>query len=251
VHYKQTYLKQVILRLDFGRLAVLQTDQETPFTEDMRARYSDVISNPATQLTFFLGPGGVNVGQQEASRIRVHKAPDTARSVTLAPEFLSIEYGQDSYRHFDELREQVGFVLNSFRNHFGTMQFTRLGLRYVNEITLTEGGPLDWDGIINPQLVTSVKAGLQSGLRMARSSHQLVALKGDISLILNYGINNPDFPNPVARRQFILDLDCYISSIIEFGEAEERIKEVNALAEDVFENSIEDGLRTKMEILQQ
>jgi uncharacterized protein (TIGR04255 family) len=76
----------------------------------------------------------------------------------------------------------------------------------------------------------------------------LIALRDDISVILNYGINNPDYPNPVARRQFILDLDCYVSGVIESGEAEQRIKDVNALAEDVFEHSIEQGLREKMGI---
>jgi uncharacterized protein (TIGR04255 family) len=168
--------------------------------------------------------------------------------VTLAPDFLAIEYGADSYQHFDELREQAGFALDSFRNHFGAVQFNRIGLRYVNEITLTEGAPLDWDGLINPNLVTSVKAGLVNGLRMTRSVHQLIAIKDDISVILNYGINNPDFPNPVARRQFILDQDCYVSGLVESGEADQRIRDVNVLAEEVFEHSIEDGLRQKMEV---
>ena len=86
---------------------------------------------------------------------------------------------------------------------------------------------------------------------MGRSVHQLIALKDDISVSLNYGINNPDFPNPVARRQFILDLDCYVSGVVESGEAEQRIRDVNALAEDIFEHSIEDGLRQKMEIVKQ
>jgi hypothetical protein len=81
---------------------------------------------------------------------------------------------------------------------------------------------------------------------MARSLHQLIALRGDISVILNYGIKNPEYPNPVARRQFILDLDCYVSGVIESGEAEQQIKDVNALAEYVFEHSIEQGLRDKM-----
>ncbi len=251
MHYKKTYLKQVILRLDYNRLTALQSDQETPFTKDMRARYPEVTSNAATQFSVVFGPGGANFGQQGAGWIRVHKVEDKARSVTLAPDFLAIEYGEGSYDHFDELRTQVEFVLGSFRRHFGTVQFTRIGLRYVNEITFQEGGPLDWDGLINANLVTSVKAGLPKGLRMGRSVHQLIALKDDISVSLNYGINNPDFPNPVARRQFVLDLDCYVSGVVESGEAEQRIRDVNALAEDIFEHSIEDGLRQKMEIVKQ
>lgn len=251
-HYKNTYLKQVILRLDFARLTVLQTDQETPFTADMKPRYPEVNSNPAAQISFVMGPGGMNFGSQNTGWVRVHKVPQgtAPRSVTLAPDFLALEYGAGAYEHFDELREQCTFMLNSFRNRFGAVQFTRIGLRYVNEITLSEGGPLDWDGIINPNLVTAVKAGMLPDLKMARSLHQLIALKDDVSVVLVYGINNPDFPNPIARRQFILDLDCYVSGVVESGEADDRIKEVNALAEDVFEHSIEDGLRQIMGIVQ-
>jgi len=250
VHYKKTYLKQVILRLDFSRLAALQAEQETPFTADLRTQYPEVTATPVTQFSLMVAPVGVNLGQQGAGWMRVHKAQDVARSVTLAPEFVAIEYGVEAYKHFDELRDQVGFVLGSFRKHFGAVPFTRIGLRYINEITLTEGAPLDWDGLINPSLVTAVKAGMHDGLRLARSAHQMVAIKDGISVVLNYGVNNPDFPNPVARRQFILDLDCYISSLVESGEAEQRIRDVNKLAEDVFENSIGDGLRDKMERVQ-
>ena len=48
MHYKKTYLKQVILRLDYNRLAAFLTDQETPFTKDMGVRYPEVTSNAAT-----------------------------------------------------------------------------------------------------------------------------------------------------------------------------------------------------------
>jgi uncharacterized protein (TIGR04255 family) len=250
-HYRTTFLKQVILRLDFNRLAVLQTDAETPFTVDMRGRYPDVTSNAATMIQVVMAQGGAaHLGQQGMGWLRVHKAQGTPRTVTLAPDWVAIEYGEGAYHHFDELREQVAFVLGSFRNRFGQVQFTRIGLRYVNEITRPEGSALDWNGLINPDLVTSVKAGLLDGARMARSVHHLVAQKEDVSVILNYGINNPDYPNPVARRQFVLDLDCYVSGLIESAEAEQRMTDVNRTAEEIFEHSIEPGLRDIMGIVQ-
>ena len=250
-HYRTTFLKQVILRLDYGRLPALQVEQETPFTADMRARYPEVNSNQAQQFALMMAPGGLSHQQvTSAGWVRVHRAQGTARSVTLAPEFVAIEYGEKSYQHFEELEEQFSFVLDSFRRHFRVTQFTRIGLRYVNEITLAEGSALEWDGLISPNLVISIKAGLFGTLRMHRSLHQLTASKDDMSVVLTYGINNPDFPGPVARRQFILDLDCYISEVIASVEAEQRIKDLNGLAEYIFESSIENGLREKMEVIQ-
>jgi uncharacterized protein (TIGR04255 family) len=250
VRYQSTFLSQVILRLDYGRLVALQIDRESPFTQDMRARYPVVKSSQATQLSVTMGAQGMNVGQQGSGWMRSHATENAQRTVTLAPDFLAIEYGAGQYRDFAEFREQAAFVLQTFRKHFGAVQFNRIGLRYVNEITLNDGGPLDWDGLINSALVTSVKAGMVNGLRMTRSIHQLIAIKDDITVILNYGINNPDYPNPVARRQFILDLDCYISGLIESSDLERRISDVNTLTEVLFEHSIEDGLRSKMGIIQ-
>lgn len=251
MHYKKTpHLKQVILRLDFTRIPVLLTEQETTFTQNMRARYPDVTSNPAMQFSVTMGGvSGVNFGQQAGGYVRLHKTADGKRTLTLAPDWLAIEYAAGTYEYFVELKEQIGFVLQSFRENFEPVQFTRIGLRYVNEITRPEGDALDWAGLINTDLVTSVKAGLHNGLRMTRSAHQLIALKDDITVILNYGINNPDFPNVVARRQFVLDLDCYISSVVESRDVEQRIKDVNGLAEKIFENSIGDDLRTEMEVV--
>jgi uncharacterized protein (TIGR04255 family) len=246
VHYQKTFLKQVILRLDYARLGVLQTEQETPFTSDLRIAYPEVISSPAVNFAVMFGVGGLNVGQQATGYMRVHKAKDVNRSVTLAPDFLALEYGESAYEHFKVLRSDFSLILDRFRDRFGPVQCFRIGLRYVNEINLPQGSALDWDGLIDPSLVTSVKAGLLSGFRLTRSVHQLVAIRDDVSVLLQYGINNPDFPNPVSRRQFVLDQDCYISGLVEFDEVEQRLKDINAVAEQVFEESIEDGLRDLM-----
>ena len=116
----------------------------------------------------------------------------------------------------------------------------------MNEFTFAEGAPLDWEGLVNADIVTGVKAGVLDGLRMTRSIHQLMAVKDDISVTMTYGINNPDFPNPVARRQFLLDLDCFVSGVIEDPVVDRRIDEINALATQLFEYSIENDLRNTM-----
>ena len=250
MHYKDTFLKQVILRFDYARLAALLTDQETGFTLAMRERYPDVSAQPATMFQVLGGPIGPSISSAGMGWLRIHKTAEPNRSVTLAPEFLAMEYtGPKAYENFIELRSQLSVVLGSFREHFGPVQFSRIGLRYINEFIFPTGDALDWDGLLDPSLVTSVKAGMFDGLRMTRSAHQLVARRGDVAVTLNYGINNPDFPNPVVRRQFVLDLDCYISGVIEFTEADQRVKDVNALAEAVFEHSITEDLRAKMGIL--
>jgi uncharacterized protein (TIGR04255 family) len=71
-------------------------------------------------------------------------------------------------------------------------EFTRLGLRYINEIEKpgTANDPLNWEGYLNLELAQSVKAGLIKDLRVARSMHQLHLIKDDVTILFNYGLYN-------------------------------------------------------------
>jgi uncharacterized protein (TIGR04255 family) len=68
-------------------------------------------------------------------------------------------------------------------------------------------------------------------------------------VLVNYGIHNPEFPNPVVRRQFILDTDCSVSGGVASSDIRGKIDELHVLTSEVFENSIDDGLREKMGII--
>lgn len=64
-------------------------------------------------------------------------------------------------------------------------------------------------------------------------------------MVFNYGIHNPDFPNTLARRAFILDYDCSKSGV-ESGQALETIDKLNRVCETMFEHSIGPDLRGRM-----
>jgi uncharacterized protein (TIGR04255 family) len=84
-------------------------------------------------------------------------------------------------------------------------------------------------------------------MKLTRSMHQLATIDDDVSLLLNYGILNQEFPNPVARRSFIIDLDFSMAGEIHANELIARISELNGKAEGLFESVIDDGLREIME----
>jgi uncharacterized protein (TIGR04255 family) len=129
------------------------------------------------------------------------------------------------------------------------MNVTRIGLRYVNEINLKTGQALEWDGMIADELVASAKAAVPDDMAIIRSMHQLQMQQGETSLLLHYGLANPDFPAPVARRQFVLDIDCWQQGTIDVRDIVLKLETLNASCEATFERSIRDDLRKLMGVI--
>lgn len=249
VRYRKTFIKNVILRLDFPPESSLLSDRSPAFTDDIKAKFPVVRPQPMTQIAFMHGPQGTTFDQQVKGYQWSHLTDNEKRIAQLGTDFLTLEYKEGEYKHSDEFLEIFTFLHDSFRKRFEVKDFNRVGLRFINEITLHEGTALDWDGILHKKLVDSISAGTIANMRLARSMHQLVLVQDYMTCVLNYGIHNPDFPNPVAKRQFVLDIDASCSSV-PVGELMDKVKALNNLCESIFEQNIDNGLRTIMEVIQ-
>lgn len=251
MHYRQNFLTNVILRLDFPQLNVLLREDKPEFSGDISERFPEVNSQQLSSMQFSMALGGSSGISQQALGFKwEHRNErDGKKIVVLAPTFLSMEYTPGPYDHFPEFQDNLNAIFEAFSDRYDVEQFTRLGLRYINEITIPDGNPLDWDDLINERLITSVMAGRTDNFDLTRSMHQYSAKNDDVSVGFIYGIKNPEYPNAVARREFVLDCDCYISGVVESGEVLGRVTELNAICAEMFENSIENGLREKMEVI--
>ena len=254
MHYQKNYLTNVILRLDFPQQNILLVQDKPTFSTDIKDRFPVVSSHQLSQMSFSMGPGqDAGFSKQTLGFKWDHRnAPDGNKVVVLSPSHLSIEYtqGQDAYDHFQEFQDNLMAVFEAFENRYQVPQFTRLGLRYVNEIVMPQGNPLNWDGLINNHLITSVKAGEKENFDLTRSIHQYSSAYDDISVNFIYGIKNPEYPSAVARREFILDFDCSISGEIESNDVLGRVVQLNEICSELFEDSIENDLRELMEVIE-
>jgi uncharacterized protein (TIGR04255 family) len=253
MHYEHNYLTKVVLRLDFDALEQLrqnvQVSVKPEFSNRIAAIYPIVAGQPTATLSVNIGPMGSGINQQITGVQWHHRKVENGTCVVaLAPEFLAIEYGKGDFDHFPPFRAEVQTILMALQDMYHVPTFNRIGLRYIDEISIPDGNPLDWNGLIAPDLITSVKACIQEGMDMVRSIHQLHARRNECTMVYNYGLHNPDFPNTLARRSFVLDFDCSRSGVAA-GEALQVIDDINNFCESIFENSIQDGLREKMGII--
>jgi len=252
MHYKKNFLTKVIFKIDFGTTENKTKDDglASKFASGIKETYPDVHSNPLAQFSVKMSPGGSAVEQEIIGKVWEHTNKEKNKILILNPNFLLLEYRDGVYSHFPEFKDDMDRIYKEFQATFDIPTFSRIGLRYINEIKFPEGNALDWKGFINDSLVSSTLAGLSHELKLTRSMHQFMAKHGeDISVLFQYGIFNPEFPAPVSRREFILDIDCFISTMIEKGEIIGRLEELNTVAETIFENSIDAGLRKEMEVI--
>ena len=75
--------------------------------------------------------------------------------------------------------------------------------------------------------------------------------KEDYRLRFQYGIANSLYPSKIIRKEFVLDYDCFTFESLESPEEiTSKVSEFNKTILDIFEESIEDGLRERMEMVE-
>ena len=252
MHYRKNFLSKVIFKVDFkSPLSSISDENYSSFSGKVKERYSFTVSKPITRVSFRIEPTGSGLDRQVIGKIWEHRDKEGGNKIlVLSPEFLVLEYQNRIYTHFAEFKEDMAFFYEKFQSTFDLDTFPRIGLRYINEISLLEGNPLDWEGYIKHDLISSTLAGLDADMKLTRSMHQFMAkCSEDASVLFQYGIFNPEFPNPVSRREYILDIDCFIPGAAEKGEVIDRLSELNVVAAKMFEDSIGEKLRALMEVI--
>lgn len=119
-------------------------------------------------------------------------------------------------------------------------------MRYIDKISLNEPKPLNWTKYIKKNLLCTLKVPA-SDVPILRAFNILELKSGDINVRFQFGMFNPDFPAPIHRKEFILDYDAYHEGLLQSSmEIDDKLANSRQLIKDLFENSIEDGLRSKM-----
>lgn len=250
MHYKKNFLTNVILRLDFNNVDALIEDMgqgNFKFSEDIKTAYPIIVPRKYINASVSISQEAMSQSRNEALFITYKNDQEGKKNITLMPNALVFEYKQSQYQNFNSFFYDIGFIFEKFQENYSLPEFNRLGLRYINEIQLPGGDPLNWEGYLNQNLVCAIKAGIIKDVRITRSMHQLHLIKEDILIVFNYGLYNKNYPNPVLLPIAVLDYDCYVPTTLVEGDVLNSIKKLNKIAEEMFENSIEQSLRDLME----
>ena len=251
IEYKKNFLKNVIFRLDFNSLEQLGTSILPEFGNVIAEKYHSPTQNEVKHLQVSISADGTKIIKEESCWIWKYEHKGSAKkSISLLKDALIFECHETGYKNFPTFEEDVCFIFNKFVELYDVKQFGRMGLRYINEIFIPENkSPLKWEGYINLNLCKALESGIVDSSTPIRSMHQVQIKLDEIDVLFNYGIFNRDYPNPIAKPELILDYDYYISGVLEKNDVLSKLVSLNAVSRRMFESSIEDQLREKMEVI--
>lgn len=163
-------------------------------------------------------------------------------SIEIANDYFSIIYNGREYTNksiFDNALE----VLRHFIERFNIQTYSRVSLRYINNIIQKQIED-SLETMINKSLLSGSEFSKQLG-DLSRSMGQSLINKPDCDIMIKYGYWNRDFPAKIIDRDFILDIECI--SQLPLDASQNKIKDLflkyNKEIDDIFEQSITEKMR--------
>ncbi|BCV48515.1 TIGR04255 family protein [Shewanella algae] len=121
---------------------------------------------------------------------------------------------------------------------------SRIGVRYINSIELTEKNPLEWSEYLNENILGIVS--FHACENISRVFHILEYNFDGQALKYQFGLPNPDYPAVIKKKQFILDLDSYFTGAFDEKDIYFCINQCHHKIQELFEKSITDKTRNLM-----
>lgn len=243
--YKRNFLKNVIVRIDF-----------TSPVEELRNAISSTVEKKVLSLYPIKEPQTINSQQIninnnqakvcEMAPLQLFRYHSKNRSTICNIEMGHIDLNFLEYDRFEELLAETMSIFNSFMSEYKDAIIGRFGLRYINEINIpNEKDKTSWSEYINEKLLGTFSFSPE-GYDLVRSFHSITTSSDDILTQMQFGMHNPDYPAPIKKKLFILDLDSSYTGVTELVDLEKTFLQCHEKTQKLFEKSITEKLRELM-----
>jgi len=248
--YKMNYLTQVILRLDFTRsLDQSMKISEIFYNEDIKKIFSkrEKLEGVLAEVSFTTEAGANKISQSQRKQT-YYKFTEESKFKVLVLEPSALILSITSYIDEEDLYKIVNPIMSQIKVAQGNIIIKRMGLRYINNVVIPEGNPFDWDNLIDDKLISSIDFP-EDKCEISRLINSMELNREDYAIRFIFGLFNSEYPNRVGRKEFILDYDCFTTEEIELKDVMDKVHSFHDEIIKLFEKSIRDGLRTRMEVI--
>lgn len=243
VCYARNFLKQVIVRADFlTPLEELADKIPTDLARTIGSRFPIMEPLRATKNEFKLSDNSLSTSREEFTQWAFH-GKDREKKVTISKEALLIEVMR--YTTYESMRDDFRVCFEAFVAHHPLTPITRLGLRYINEFSFDQGDPFDWSDFLAPFSLVGFDVHPNKS-EIARVFSVVELNFKDSKVRVQFGIPNSDYPAPIRKRTFVLDLDAYCQDLIEQNQISSMLDTLHGRIQTKFESFISEGLRTRL-----
>lgn len=249
--YNRNFLTNVILRIDFADKeislesildnAIKDTCKKNfPILDEKDQEINDIRINPADLEKTVVSKRTIKEWHFWGTRKEKHLTINSS----------GIVIDCKNYRDFETFNREFSEIFAAFTKKFVDVKFSRVGLRYIDQIKPEGKGRKKWYSFWK----TYINSKLLSGINFFEKDNNFVRHMSDLHmnyedymLHLRYGIYNSDFPAVNKQVNFIIDNDIYTTGKYSAAEVETVIIKFHEKAKEVFENAITNQLRDYME----
>jgi uncharacterized protein (TIGR04255 family) len=239
--YPKNFLSNVIARVDYQPILILKEKEPAEFQELIREEYPRF--SKIQELQISIPPDESSVSAQKPV---IWRFSDKEQKDEISLSFKFFAFKTVGYINFKDFFQKLSKTYNHFTETYKPTIVSRIGLRYINEIRISDGNPFEWKYLINEKLFSVLHAFPDLQVNVSRSMHQLHFNKEDFKIVFQFGIFNSEYPNTITKKEFILDYDCISEEEHEPNSILDKFKRFNEEVYDLFEKSIDEKLRNLM-----
>ncbi len=227
-------LVSVVAQIRFPPIAAIErADSFAPFQERLRKRY--FFLREEESAVFVVGPGGVQ--PPEPRKIwRLCENPDgtTGWNVALTRDFLAVD--TRSYSSRKDFLQRLEEGLQAVKEIFDPSTILRMGVRYIDQVLLTEFEEAE-------RLLRKEMLGVgptRAGGHVSQAVSDVLFAAAEGSLRARWGFMapkttfDPIMIKAVDQKSFVLDLDAFVEEQSDFGDVADVIHRSRKLAERIY-----------------
>lgn len=245
--YKNDYLKQVIVRVDFdSELPILSDGPSSEVYDCVRKRFPLKEEKTIVGRELLISPDTTTSRNLEIKEWRYYGS-DRLKNLVISPNYLIVEFNK--YEHYEVLREDFLSVLDVLYKSYPSIMLKRLGLRYIDVIEWSSAQSKNWKKYLRPEL-SSIFSIATNEKDVSRAFHVLEFNYGKDFLRFQFGVFNPDYPAAIKNNEYTLDFDMYTNRLIEQSEVPNILDGFHDKLNQSFEEVITNELRKIMKPLE-
>jgi uncharacterized protein (TIGR04255 family) len=252
IKYNRSFIKQVILRVDF----IDYLDSDSVFNKNVieviadsfpRKEKDQVIKFNVLKIENIKDQEKPNIFNQSIEGIqKTFTNRDCTNKCILSNKALVFEF--NSYETFEIFMSSVSNIVIKLFMLLNKPITERIGLRFINIFDTDEIKTQKSFFSSNIAYATSPGiVNLDNDLKLKRSMMTAEYSLDDMTLNFRFGLYNKNYPAAIQKNDFVLDYDCFIQESI--NNAEDVISFINRghnAIQLMFESSISDKLRKVM-----
>lgn len=244
--YRKPFLKEVICRIDIGaRIEAFAKALPPKLAKTALSIFPIFEPQKGQKQEVFVSATGVQTRIEETVQWTYH-GKNREKTLVIAPEAVIVT--NRKYMSYEDFSSDVDKIVGSIFEVEKDISVARMGLRYINMIELETGDPLSWSEYLNEKMLGIIDTHKDQGA-LSRVFHIVEFNYDYVKVKFQFGIPNPDYPALIKRKQFILDIDAYVQGALTKKDVEDSLVFAHTKIQELFESSISDVTRKKMQLV--